>query len=190
MDMIIKLWRTQRGPERTLNLINNSSTETKKKQKESSFLRTERLWRKALRMWAQTFWIHWWHSIRVNSWPGFCKALKGIPKMVSISKLATFSVSSFEGKNTLALADVKATFPWDWDLESWYFRVRNGPSWDLASSRNTARVGRLSRRPCFSPHHSTGCDYQDPQLCQEQIFFFFSLLSLAWSPVSHKCNSV
>lgn len=41
MDMIIKLWRTQRGPERTLNLINNSSTETKKKQKESSFLRTE-----------------------------------------------------------------------------------------------------------------------------------------------------
>lgn len=35
--MIIKLWRTQRGPERTLNLINNA-TEPEKKQTESGFL--------------------------------------------------------------------------------------------------------------------------------------------------------
>ena len=41
IDMIIKLWRAQRGPERTLNLINNS-TEPNKKQTESGFLsRTE-----------------------------------------------------------------------------------------------------------------------------------------------------
>ena len=186
--MIIKLWRTQRGPERTLNLINNNSTETKKKQKESGFLsRIEGYGVKVFECEGK----HYGYTGDIQSgWipdPGFVKHWNVFQKLVSISKLVTFSVSSFEGKNTLAWGDVKATFPWDWDLASWCFRVLQlWPSWDPAS-RNTGGLAGTGCRPCSSPHHSMDRDYRHPQLCQEQIFLFF-LFSLAWSPVSHKCN--
>ena len=92
--MIIKLWRTQRGPERTLNLINNNSTETKKKQKESGFLsRIEGYGVKVFECEGK----HYGYTGDIQSgWipdPGFVKHWNVFQILVSISKLVTFSVS-------------------------------------------------------------------------------------------------